>query len=38
MNTGKAYLKGECPQKDLLMLEAHEEVRKNMNIVHLEKR
>jgi hypothetical protein len=28
MNTGKAHLKGECFQKDLLMLEAHEEGRK----------
>jgi hypothetical protein len=37
MNTGKVHLKGECPQKDLLMLEAHEGVRKNMKIVHLEK-
>jgi hypothetical protein len=38
MNTGKAHLKGECSQKDILMLEAHEGGRKNMKIVHLEKR
>jgi hypothetical protein len=29
---------GECPQKDLLILEAHERVRKNRKIVHLEKK
>jgi hypothetical protein len=28
----------ECPQKDILMLEDHEGIRKNMEIVHLEKR
>jgi hypothetical protein len=28
MNIGKAHLKGECPQKDLLMLEDHEGGRK----------
>jgi hypothetical protein len=27
-NTGNAHLKGECPQKDILMLEDHEGVRK----------
>jgi hypothetical protein len=38
LNTGKAHLKGECPRKDILMLEDHEGIRKNMEIVHLEKR
>jgi hypothetical protein len=38
LNIGKAHLKGECPRKDILMLENHERVRKNMEIVHLEKR
>jgi hypothetical protein len=38
MNTGKIHLKGECPQKNLLMLEDHEGGRKNMKTVHLEKR
>jgi hypothetical protein len=38
MNTGKAHLKRECPQKDLLMLEDHEGGRKKMKIIHLEKR
>jgi hypothetical protein len=38
MNTRKAHLKGECLQNDLLMLEAHEGDRKNMKIIHLEKR
>jgi hypothetical protein len=38
MNTGKVHLKGECSQKDLLMLGAHERVRKNMKIFHLEKK
>jgi hypothetical protein len=28
MNTGKAHLKGECPQNDLLRLKDHEGVRK----------
>jgi hypothetical protein len=28
----------ECSQKDLLMLGAHERVRKNMKIFHLEKK
>jgi hypothetical protein len=27
-NTGKVHLKGECPQKNILMLEDHEGVRK----------
>jgi hypothetical protein len=27
-NTGKAHLKEECPQKDILMLEDHDGVRK----------
>jgi hypothetical protein len=36
MNIGKVHSKGECPQKDLLRLEDHEGVRKNMKIVHLE--
>ena len=30
MNTKKVYSKRECPQKDLLRLEDHEGVRKNM--------
>jgi hypothetical protein len=30
MNIGKAHLKGVCPQKDLLMLEAHEGFRKKI--------
>jgi hypothetical protein len=38
LNAGKAHLKGECPRKDVLMLEDHEGVRKNMEIVNLEKR
>jgi hypothetical protein len=38
MNTGKAHLKGECPRKDILILEDYERVRKNMKIIHLEKR
>jgi hypothetical protein len=38
MNTGKAHLKGECPPKDILMLEDHEGVRKNMKTIHLEKK
>jgi hypothetical protein len=37
-NTEKAHLKRECPRKDILMLEDHEGVRKNMKIVHLEKK
>jgi hypothetical protein len=37
-NTGKAHLKRECSQKDILMFGDHEGVRKNMKIVHLEKR
>jgi hypothetical protein len=37
-NTGKVHLKGECLQKDILMLENQEGVRKNMKIVHLGKR
>jgi len=37
-NTGKAHLKRECPQNDILMLEDHEGVRKNIKIIHLEKR
>jgi hypothetical protein len=37
-NTGKAHLKGECPRKDILILEDYERVRKNMKIIHLEKR
>jgi hypothetical protein len=37
-NTGKAHLKKDCPQKDILMFEDHEGVRKNMEIVHLEKK
>jgi hypothetical protein len=28
MNTEKVHLKGECPQKNLLMLEDHEGCRK----------
>jgi hypothetical protein len=36
MNTKNAHLKGECPKKDLLMLEDHEGGRKNMKITHLE--
>jgi hypothetical protein len=35
---GKVHLKGKCPQKDILMLEDQEGVRKNMKIVHLGKR
>jgi hypothetical protein len=27
-NTGKVHLRGECPQKDILMFEDHEGVRK----------
>ena len=37
-NTEKAHLKGNAPQMDILILEDHEGVRKNMEIVHLEKR
>ena len=38
LNTKKVHLKRECLQKDILMLENHEGVRKkNMEIVHLEK-
>jgi hypothetical protein len=37
-NTEKVHLKGECPQKDILMLEDQEGIKKNMKIVHLEKR
>jgi hypothetical protein len=29
MNTGKAHFKGECPQKDLLILEDHKRGREN---------
>jgi hypothetical protein len=36
-NTKKAHLKGECLQKDILMLEEQEGVKKTMEIVHLEK-
>jgi hypothetical protein len=36
-NTGKAHLKRECPKNDILMLEDQKGVRKNMEIVHLEK-
>jgi hypothetical protein len=38
LNTGKAHLKKECPRKDILMLEDHEGVKKNMKIIHLEKK
>jgi hypothetical protein len=38
LNTKKVHFKVECPQKDILMLEDHEGIRKNMEIVHLEKR
>jgi hypothetical protein len=38
LNTGKAHLKKECRRKNILMLEDHEGVRKNMEIIHLEKR
>ena len=38
MNIMKAHLKGACPKKDLLRLEDHEGIRKNMKIVYLEKR
>jgi hypothetical protein len=38
LNIGKAHLKGDCPRKDILMLEDHEGFRKNREIVHLEKR
>jgi hypothetical protein len=38
MNIGKAHLKGECPSKGSLMLEDHEGGRKNMKIVHLQRR
>jgi hypothetical protein len=31
-------LKGDCPRKDILMLEDHEGFRKNRKIVHIEKR
>jgi hypothetical protein len=27
-NTGKVHLKGECPQKDILMLKDHEGIRR----------
>jgi hypothetical protein len=37
-NTVKVHLKGKCPQKDILMLEDQERVRKNMKIIHLGKR
>jgi hypothetical protein len=37
-NTRKVHLKGECPQKDILMLEDQEGIRKNMKIVHLGKK
>jgi hypothetical protein len=35
MNTGTVHLEGEGPQKDILMLEDHEGIRKNMEIIHL---
>jgi hypothetical protein len=37
-NTGKVHLKGECPQKDILMLEDQEGIKKKMKIVHLGKK
>jgi hypothetical protein len=37
-NTEKVHLKGEGPQKDILMLEDQKGVRKNTKIVHLGKR
>jgi hypothetical protein len=30
--------RGECPQKNILMLEDHEGVKRNIRIIHLEKR